>query len=50
MARYGYNTRIYEKLNTEKLTRYIGGREILIKALVRDYVDEVPAKAISGGR
>lgn len=48
VARYGYNTRIYEKLNTEKLTRYIGGREILIKALVRDYVDEVPAKAIFG--
>jgi len=48
VARYWYNSRIYEKLNTEKLTRYIGGREVLIKALVRDYVDEVPAKAIFG--
>jgi len=48
VARYWYNSRIYEKLNIEKLPRYIGGREVLIKALVRDYVDEVPAKAIFG--
>ena len=48
VARYGYNSRIYEKLDTERIKRFIGGREVLIKALVKDYIDEVPAKAIFG--
>jgi hypothetical protein len=48
VARYGYNTRLYEKLDTEKIRRFIGGKEVLVKALVKDYIDEVPARAIFG--